>query len=170
MRQTWLEWKKAITEVPHGYKEGERGWYQKLELAISKYIFDCLWNVILNYTESKTFWTFDETITVFLSIHLSTHPSMIHPNTNESIHLSVHPYMYPSTIHTSIHLSITLFMQQIFMEGQLYVRNCRSVGWPGPVSFHCFTTKLCSTSSSTLPHDLMFWKVLSKKQYSWSSS
>lgn len=36
-------------KVQHGYEEGERGKYQKLESAISKYIFNHPLNVILNY-------------------------------------------------------------------------------------------------------------------------
>lgn len=49
------------------------------------------------------------------------------------------------------------------------VRSCRSVGWPGSVIFNCFATELGCSLPSTHCHNLMFWKIISEKNFLWSN-
>lgn len=83
---------------------------------------------------------------------------------------SVHPSMYPSMIHPYIYASILPSIHTINIYWRETVRSHRSAGGPGSVIFRCFTTKLGSPSSSVHLHNFMFWKILSERQYSWSSS
>ena len=91
--EIWLKWlegrKSNVTEVQHGLEEGEKGstesWNQPLLHTFFWSALACDSNLCI---ESKTFWTFYETVTVYLSIH---------PSVDVPIHdSSTYPCIYPS--------------------------------------------------------------------------